>query len=230
MTEVRIVGARISPFVEKVVKAAEYKKIPFELSEPRSPGELAKLNPVTRKMPIAIFGDVMVYDSTFILREFDELAPDPPLLAADSQVAAAQRQLEDWSDESLYWHLMALRWAPENEARTIEQLLPFAPRPLRPLAGPIFRRLIGRTPAVQGLGRLPYPVLVREVGERMDDLVLLLAQRSFFYASRPSVADFALFGQFKAGCSGPTPDFEQLVSERPTLADWMKRVEDAARG
>ena len=114
-------------------------------------------------------------------------------------------------------------------ARTVEQLSVYVPRAVRALAGPVLRRMIGRTPVVQGLGRLPYPVLIREVGERLDDLVLLLAQRSFFYASRPSVADFALFGQFKAGCSGPTPDFEQLVSERPTLADWMKRVEDAAR-
>ena len=71
-------------------------------------------------------------------------------------------------------------------------------------------------------------MLLREVGERLDDLVLLLAQRSFFYSSRPSVADFALHGQFRAGCSGPTPDFEELVSERPSLADWMKRLEDAA--
>jgi glutathione S-transferase len=230
MAEVQIVGSRVSPFVEKVVAAAEYKKIPFDLRDVKSPGELAKLSPVTGKMPIVIFGDVMVYDSTFILREFEELAPDPPLLASDPQVAAAQRQLEDWSDESLYWHLMALRWSTENEARTVEQLAVFAPRALRPLAGPILRRMIGRSTKVQGLGRLPYPVLLREVGERLDDLVLLLAQRSFFYASRPSVADFALFGQFKAGCSGPTPDFEQLVSERPTLTDWMKRVEDAARG
>jgi glutathione S-transferase len=230
MADVEIVGAKISPFVEKVVRAAEYKKIAFTHRDPTSFGEMAKLNPVTRKMPVAIFGDVMVYDSTFILREFEELAPDPPLLAADAQVAAAQRQLEDWSDEALYWYLMALRWAPENEARTVEQVAVYAPRAMRPFAAPIFRRVIARTTKAQGLGRLPYPVLVREVGERLDDLVLLLAQRSFFYASHPGVADFALFGQFKAGCSGPTPDFEQLVSERPTLADWMKRVEDAARG
>ena len=89
--------------------------------------------------------------------------------------------------------------------------------------------MIGRSTKAQGLGRLPYPVMIRETGERLDDLVLLLAQRSFFYSSRPSVADFALRGQFKTGCSGATPDFEQLVSERPTLADWAKRVDEAAR-
>ena len=229
MAELEIVGARLSPFVEKVASAAQYKKIPFVLREPKSAGEIAKQNLVTGKMPVAFFGDDLVYDSTFILRRFDELFPDPPLTSSDPQVAAAQRQLEDWSDESLYWYVMALRWSRENEARTIEQLSVYLPRALRWLAGPVFRRMIGRTTKAQGLGRLPYQTLIREVGERLDDLVLLLAQRSFFYSSRPSVADFALRGQFKTGHSGATPDFERLVSERPTLVDWMKRVDEAAR-
>ena len=229
MSEVEIVGARISPFVDKVVLAAAYKGIPFRLREPRTPSEVAKANPVTRKMPVAFFGDELVYDSTFILRRFDELRPDPPLLSSDAQIAAAQRQLEDWSDESLYWHVMALRWCPENEARTAEQLSVYLPRALRRFALPIFRRMIGRHPQAQGLGRLPHDVLAREIGERLDDLVLLLAQRSFFYSSRPSVADFALRGQFATGCSGVTPEFTRLVSERPTLADWLKRVDESAR-
>jgi glutathione S-transferase len=230
MAELEIVGARLSPFVEKVVGAAGYKRVPFALREPASVGEMRRLNPVTGKMPVAFFGDERVYDSTFILRRLDELYPDPPLFSSDPQIAAAQRQLEDWSDESLYWHVMSLRWSPRNEARTIDQLRVFVPGPLRWLAGPAFRRMIGRTTRAQGLGRLPYDDLIRETGERLDDLVLLLAQRSFFYSSRPGAADFALRGEFRTGCNGATPDFEQLVSERPSLADWLKRVDEAAQG
>jgi glutathione S-transferase len=230
MAELTIVGARLSPFVEKVVGAAHYKRVAFALREPTSLLEVRKANPVTGKMPVAFFGDERVYDSTLILRRLEELAPDPPLFSADPQVAAAQRQLEDWSDESLYWHVMALRWSPRNEARSIEQLRIFVPPPLRWLAGPVFRRMVGRTTRAQGMGRLPYADLIRETGERLDDLVLLLAQRSFFYSSRPGAADFALRGQFRTGCNGATPDFEQLVSQRPSLADWLKRVDEVAGG
>jgi len=230
MAEVTIVGARLSPFVTKVVGAASYKGIPFVLHEPTSMGEIRKANPVTRKMPVAFFGDERVHDSTFILRRFEEMAPEPPLLSSDPQVAAAQRQLEDWSDEALYWYVMALRWCAVNQARTVDQLRPYLPAPVRGLAGPLLRRVIGGSTRTQGLGRLPYAELVRETGERLDDLVLLLAQKSFFYSSRPSVADFALRGQFRTGCSGATPDFERLVSERPSLADWLKRVDEKAQG
>ena len=226
--QVTIRGSRLSPFVEKVCRGADYKRIPYRLEE-LGFTELAKANPVTRKIPIVRIGDEEVYDSTFILRRFDELVPEPPLLHANPEVAAAQRQLEDWSDESLYWQIMALRWSSENQARTVAQMSPFLPAPVRPLAGPLLRRLVGGSTRAQGMGRLPYDVLIGEIGRNLDDLVLLLGRSAFFYADRPSAADFALFGQLELGCGEATPDFAGLVSERPALADWRKRVEDATR-
>ena len=61
----------------------------------------------------------------------------------------------------------------------------------------------------------------------LDDLVVLLGRRPFFYADRPSAADFAIYGQFATAFSGATPDFAGLVAERPALADFRKRVEEA---
>ena len=127
MSELVIVGSRLSPFVEKVCSAIEYKRINYTLNESVGFSELPKLNPVTRKIPVAIFDGETVYDSTFILRKLDAIHPDPPLLDEDAEIAAAQRQLEDWADESLYWYLMALRWCDENQARTVAELSEFLP-------------------------------------------------------------------------------------------------------
>jgi glutathione S-transferase len=218
----------MSPFVEKVCRAADYKRIPYQRVEV-SFSELPRANPTTRKMPVARVGDETVYDSTFILRRFDELAPEPPLFHPDPEVAAAQRQLEDWSDESLYWQVMALRWTAENRARSVAQMSPFLPAAVRPFAGPLLRRLIGGQCRAQGFGRLPYDVLVREIGLHLDDLVVLLGRSAFFYSDRPGAPDFALAGQLQLGCGEATPDFAALVSERPALADWRKRVEEATR-
>ena len=178
---------------------------------------------------MASFDGEIVYDSTFIVRRLDALQPEPALLSEDPVVAAAQRRLEDWSDESLYWTIMALRWCDENEARTVEQMKPFLPAPARPLARTLLRRLIAKTPQVQGMGRLPYDVLIRETGATLDDLVLTLGRDAFFFGDRPCIADFAVYGMFCNGCGEATPDFAKLVSERPALADWMKRVEDTTR-
>jgi glutathione S-transferase len=70
---------------------------------------------------------------------------------------------------------------------------------------------------------------VRELGARLDDLTTILGHRSFFFAERASVADLALYGQFRMLRSGPTPEADELFRERPALLEHMRRVEEVAR-
>jgi glutathione S-transferase len=226
----RLFGTRLSPFVEKVALALEYKRLAFELVEPRSPTDFRRHNPQTAKMPALEIGEERHYDSTFILRALDARFPDPPLFSRDPRAAASQRQLEDWSDESLYWQLMALRWSRPNRAATTRQIVETLPAALRPIARLLVPRQIGRTPWVQGFGRLPYEVIVRELGRSFDDLAQILDGSPFFFGERPSAADLALTGQLAMGRSGPTPEVEKLLGERPAIAEHARRVLEAVRG
>jgi len=124
----KIIGPSISPFVVKVLAAADYKQLAYTHQDFVSTGELSQLNPGTGKIPIVISEGEVVYDSTLILRHFDQLQPSPALLSDDPAIAAQQRMLEDWSDESFYWYNQALRWCPKNEARTIAQNTHFVPK------------------------------------------------------------------------------------------------------
>jgi len=56
-----------------------------------------------------------------------------------------------------------------------------------------------------------------------------LADRPYFFSDRLSAADLAVFGQLRMLRSGPTPQAERLVAERPRLLDYFLRV-DAATG
>ena len=218
----------MSPFVVKILAAANYKRLSYTHTEQVSIRELKKYNPATRKVPIVLFDGEAVYDSTVILRRFDQVHPTAALLSEDAHIAAQQRMLEDWSDESLYWYMMALRWHPKNEHRTIAQNSQFVPAPVRLFAKPLLRRLVGNLAKAQGMGRLPYDLLIAELGNRLDDLVRLLGKQPFFYSDRPSAADFAIYGQFATGCTGGvTPDFSEQVSQRAAPVDWRKRVEEA---
>jgi glutathione S-transferase len=228
MPKLVLFGNRLSPFVEKVARALGRKRLRFELAGVRSPADFKKWNPTARKMPVLEVDGERVFDSTFILRRLDELAPEPELFDRDPKIAAAQRLLEDWSDEALYWQVMALRWVPQHADASARQIAASAPAFLRPLAVPMIKRKIGRSPQAQGAGRLPYDVQLREIARSLDDLVTLLGDRPFFYAQEPSAADFAIYGEFNSACSGPTPEFERMLAERPTLLDFRKRVEEAA--
>lgn len=224
-----VFGSRLSPFVEKVVRALAMKGIGFRLVEPGGPRDFAKWNPQTKKMPVLELNGERTYDSTFIVRRLDEMTPEPPLVSRERSVAAAQRHLEDWADESLYWYGMALRWSPKNRGATAKQIFGGLAPPIRAIASLVLPRHIRNTTLAQGLGRLPQDVLVRELGGHLDDLMMVLGDRPFFFAERPSVADLAIYGQFHMLCSGPTPEAEALVKEHPGLVAHTRRVEEAAK-
>lgn len=230
MSKIEIYGPRVSPFAVKVLAAADYKRLTYTHHAKVSLREVYKISPTTGRIPVAFFDGEAVYDSTFILRRFEELVPTPALLSNDPKTTAQQRMLEDWSDESLYWYMMALRWIKENSHRSVKQNSQFLPKLMRPFAGPLFRNFIGSRTRGQGFGRLPYPVLIAELGERLDDLVVMLGDQPFLFGDQPCVADFAIYGQFDTGIEGGvTPDFAEQVSQRPSLVDWRARVKETTQ-
>jgi glutathione S-transferase len=221
---ITLYGSRLSPFVEKVARALHYKKQPFRHVDLKSPLDLGRWNPQTRKMPVLEIDGRKDYDSTFLLRWIDELWPDPPLFSADPAVMLRQRHLEDWSDESLYFYVFSLRWTDRNAPATVAQLGSIVPWFLRPIAGFVFHRQIKPLTHAQGLGRLPVGRLVSELERRLDELVVLLGESPYFYSDTPSAADLAIFGQFSTLRSGATPDGAALLDERPALQQWYDRV------
>lgn len=225
---IEIFGPLVSPFVIKLLAAADYKGLDYRHQEYVGIRELRTLNPITGKVPVArIDGEVLI-DTSFIVRRFDEIQPTPALFSDDPLIATKQRMLEDWSDEAFYWYNQALRWAPQNEPRTIEQNSRFVPSPLKLFAKPLLRQLVGKQPMSQGMGRLPNDMLITELTQRFDDLVVLLGDDPFFYSEQPSVADFAIYGVFNTGIEGGiTPEFTELVSQRPKLSEWRLRVREA---
>jgi glutathione S-transferase len=230
--QVQVFGTRLSPFVEKVVRAVTLKGLAYTLVPVKSPLDFKRWNPQTGKMPVLDIDGERTYDSTLILRVLDARVPEPPLVDADPQVAARQRFLEDWSDEALYWYGMALRWADVNADATVAQVVGSVPLPsfVRPLFGMIFRRQASAQAHAQGLARLPIDVILAELGQRFDELLVWLADRPFFFADRPSVADLAIFGQMQGLQSGPTPQAVELIRGRPALGAYFARVDAATRG
>ena len=221
---VTLYGVRLSPFVEKVVRALQWKRIPFELVSPASPRDLARWNPQTRKMPSALIRGERVIDSTLILRQLDAVQPEPSLFSKEPAAAASQRLLEDWADESLYWLRMAILWSdPRSASDALLSALPI-PALLHPIVRPILTRQIGGQVRAQGFGRLPIELLREELQLRCDDLVALLGGRQFFFGEQPSAADIAVFAMLHFEGATTPADFVAALADRPALSDWSARV------
>ena len=213
-----------------MVRALAIKRLPFELIQPQSLFELRRWNPQTRKIPVVELDGERSYDSTLIFERLDAVQPSPPLFSSEPRVAAAQRLLEDWADESLYWFLMAERWCPENSAATASQLAEELPRWSRSLTRLALPLVLGRASIAQGIGRLPAELRLRSYAMRLDDLVVLLGERPFFHSEVPSVADIAVACQLHCADAGPTPALAQLVRERPALVAFLRRFDAATSG
>ncbi|HEV8716034.1 MAG TPA: glutathione S-transferase family protein [Candidatus Binatia bacterium] len=220
-------GNRLSPFVEKVHRGLMLKQIPFQQHEPHSLFDLRRNNPTTGKMPALDLNGQRLFDSTLILRALDEFKPEPPLLSADPQIAAQQRLLEDWADESLYWYGMVLRWnVPANAARTIGLIAKEVPSIVRPLIKAMAPRSVASQTRAQGLGRLPLDILLRELDGHLTNLVQLLGEGPFFFgASQPSIADLAVFAQLGFLYSPVTPEGTAAVEQHPELLEFCQRLD-----
>jgi glutathione S-transferase len=230
MTNVSVFGSRLSPFVEKVVRALHLKRVPYTLVPPASPFDFKRWSPQTGKMPVLDVDGERTVDSTCILQRLDALVPMPSLFADDPHVAARQRFVEDWSDEALYFYGMALRWHDVNAAATAAQILGTLPALVRPIAGLILPRRIRADVWAQGLLRMPLEHIVSELGRRYDEVLEFLDDRPFLFAEQVSAADLAIFGQASMQRSGPTPQAAEQIGTRPALLAYLARVDAATVG
>ena len=73
---IEIIGPSVSPFVVKLLAAADYKGFPYTHTEHVSIRELAKLNPQTGKVPVVRFDGETTYDTDSPALRRGQ--PDPP--------------------------------------------------------------------------------------------------------------------------------------------------------
>jgi glutathione S-transferase len=217
--EIVLYGVRRVPYTEKCRRALVMKGLAFELREPSGPDDYRRFSPKTGLLPVMTVDGELVSDSTDILLRLDEIQPEPPLVSSDPIVAAQQRHLEDWADESFLWYF--------QEWRRLERAQQAAAQPGR---RPRILHTLTRRLRPERSPTLATDEILRGVEARLDDLLNLLGSRPFFYADAPSMADLTIYGML-ASLSGDTiPGVAAQIAKRPRLLDYMRRVEEATGG
>jgi glutathione S-transferase len=217
--KITLYGLARVPFTEKCRRALVLKQLEFELREPSGPEDFRRWSPETGLLPVMTIDDELVSDSTSILLRIEALYPDPPLLSRDPVVAAQQRQLEDWADESFLWYYQEwLRAGGDAGAR---------PPPSG--AGGRLRRLGARLRA-RAEREPPQAELLRGIDDRLGDLENFLGARPFFFADQPSMADLTVYAMLGSLKMDQITGAARLLAGRPALLAFMRRVEQATGG
>jgi glutathione S-transferase len=214
------------PFTEKAGRALRWKKLAFELVEPKSPEDYRRFSPKTGLLPVLEVDGAKIPDSAAILDYLDEHHPEPPLLSADARVAREQRQLERWFDETFPFYI--LRWMQRRVGTLVPLTAPGGDGfPLGPLAQLGLIRDGKLSPEVFDTSDGgPGPEFVR----RLDDLAHMLGKRRFFYADELSRADLSVCGSLSVMYRDVYPGARALIEARVTLFEHTERVLAATGG
>ncbi|XP_058212157.1 glutathione S-transferase U17-like [Rhododendron vialii] len=121
MSDVKLLGAWPSPFVNRVQIALNLKSVDYELIEENFGTKselLLKSNPVHKKIPVLIHGDKPISESLIIVQYIDELwTSGPTLLPSDPYDRAMARFWAAYIDDKLFPTIKELRSTEAEEAK-----------------------------------------------------------------------------------------------------------------
>lgn len=211
-----------SPFCNKIHYALRYKRLRFEVINLSDFAGVGKLNS-RGKLPVLACDGRIVADSTEIIRFIETRHPEPAIYPPDEHARALALILEDWADDTLYWHLAYERWQVDRQFEPYAaQLLAGAPSEV--VSG--VRRVVLAELHGQGIGRLTVGEQREKLAAALDWLDHLI-DAPFLCGVSLSVADIAVAAQVDGLAIPLTPWPKNEIEKRGNLRGWLERVKAA---
>lgn len=240
MTTIKLIGAPQSPYSRKMRSALRYKRIPFQWIRTGTPE--AQGHPKTKipgMIPILWFSeqdpsqDIAMLDSTFQLKHLQRLFPERSLYPDDSVINFFATLLEDFADEWMTKCMFHFRWSREADIKKAGTLLPMEIKwnqtddSLDSLKKDFSEHQIGRL-GVVGSNPLTQPIIEQSFIEVLGAMNTILTQQAYLLGDKPSVADFAFFGQLACLTQfDPTPS-RLTMEHAPRVYAWVEALEDCS--
>lgn len=228
-----LIGANGSPYSVKMRALMRYRRLPFDwvLRTPAVREEISHLKPQLIPVLRLPGGGGHVMDSTVQAALLEERHPsERSVIPEEPGDAFLNHLIEDMADEWVTKMMFHYRWRDEADQLYCSRWIISDTRPdldgeaFDAAAEAIRSRQVGRLALV---GSTPQNAPVIEAGymRLIRHLDATLARRPYLFGTRPSLADFALFGQLKTLADDPTPmRIMRGCAER--LSHWVRRTDD----
>lgn len=231
----RLIGANPSPYSRKLRAILRYRRLPhvWIVGSPDTLPEVAHVKPRLVPMLQAPGESEWRVDSTPVALWLEQRHPAArSILPDDPADAFLCHLLEDFADEWLTKLMFHHRWHEDATALwaaqwIVRDTLPKAHGPALQQAAKFFHdrqrsrmAMVGCTPANAPLIEASYRRLLEVLGPEVS------ASR-YLFGSRPSLADFALYGQLAQLVSDPWP--QRVAREHaPSVEAWVTTLDDAS--
>lgn len=221
----------VSPYSAKTRAYLTFKRIPFvEVA----PSALMLFLDIRKAVGAAIMPTVLspegewMQDSTEIIDALERRFPRAPVTPETPKQRIAALLLELHGDEWLPSVALHYRWnRHENRAFALSEFarLAFPGVPLalsRTLIRPVANKMAGYRPVV-GVTNTTIPGFERFTKQLLAQLETHLRVLPFLFGSRPSIADFALYGPLWAHLYRD-PGSTYLFRDTPHIVAWFERL------
>ena len=230
----RIIGIEASPYAAKVRAVFRYRRLPhiWVARMPQYFLETQAVRPLI--MPVVQYpdGDYRT-DSTPILLDLECRFPGQrSILPNHPGQAFLAALIEDFADEWLVKSLFHYRFDRPEDQRAGAMWVMDDAHPdvdaaeLEALTAAFITRQVARKPLV-GCTPENAPLFEKLYAEVLGVMEEFVATDRFLFGSRPSLADFGVFGQLQTLAVDPTP---AAIMRRVALRtlNWVKRLQDAS--
>ncbi|WP_300391470.1 glutathione S-transferase family protein [Henriciella sp.] len=236
MTAYRLFGAETSPYSLKVRSFLTYKGVEFDwIGRSQATEEEFQSHAKVPTVPLLVSPNrAPNQDSTDILSCVESDHSEPSSVPDDPACAVLALILEDYADEWLNKVMFLQRWGqkPDREAaadRTMEQLFDGKlPRAKKKTRDQIVKRMRDRLPLV-GVEKKNEKTLKTSFERFTALLNTHLENNLFIFGGRPSVADFALAGQYAQMLADDTPG-AWLRDNAPFVTAWCEFMDAPKAG
>lgn len=230
MSKIQIYGWDVSPFTAKVRSYLTYKQLDPAYIKPTA----LQLNYKIKKdvgqiiMPVVYDDNNVIQDSSLIVDYFEDkytsksVIPDEPLYKICTYL------LELMGDEWLPLAALHYRWNyPENKSFILGEFgrsaLPKYPKFMQQFVAKKMGSKMASYLPVLGINEAMQHPLEINTHKILNSLNLHLGQHEFLFGSRPSLADFSLYGPIYAHLHrDPFPD--KLLKTYPHIIKWINTL------
>jgi len=231
----RLIGGNGSPYSMKLRAIMRYRRIPHDWVL-RTPAEREALKGLkVQLVPVLALPDSgeFLLDSTPIAYALERRHPGQrSILPDDPAHAFLSHLIEDMADEWLTKAMFLYRWElPEDQDYCARWIIADSYPALRgaefeAAAKAIRDRQVGRM-ALVGCSAANAPVIKQSFTRLLSILETHVGHGRHLFGSRPSLADFGLFGQLKTLDTDPTPS-RLIRTSAPMVEHWVRQLDDAS--
>jgi glutathione S-transferase len=232
-TRYKLIGSTASPYAIKLRALMRYRRIPFDwiimTKALRRQTEHLRLNLI----PVLQYPDgAFRAETTTLAYDLEARHSERSVIPQDRAVAFICDLLEDLADEWAVKPLFLYRWwDPEDqfyvsrwagEEWSTSDAATGSPEEIDEFR----RRQISRMP-ILGATAENKPLLEESYHRILAAFEPHVGMTSYLFGSRPSLADFAWFGQLSEMATDPTP--MRILREKAPFTDhWIRRLDDAS--